>query len=440
MKKNYDLIGIGIGPFNLSLSALLTKTNHFQYQFYERNKNINWHSGMLLKNSILQVSYLKDLVTLVDPTNPWSFLAYLSHCGHIYQFLNRKSSIVSRIEYERYYQWAARTLPNLSFEKEVYSIDYLPRQKKFSLKLNNEEVCSKHLSIGVGHAPHIPEMFSHYLSSRVFHASLYKQSISSLDLFNKNVIVIGGGQSGAEIIHDLLDKQGTLGSLTWVSRRLNFLPMEDACFTNEFYTPSYVNYFFELSDIAKKNNLKQQKISCNGISEALANDVYRKIYTAKYVECSPTLIRLYPNHSIKRVESVNSNYKVQIYSNDTQSRQALSADIVILATGYNERIPGCLSSFVDRYKDRNDPTLRFNKDYSLRWQHQATNKIFFQNFNLQSHGISDPNLSLAAWRNATIINSLLGKSIYYLKQYSLFEHVENRYNARNSDSNMTSCN
>ena len=71
---------------------------------------MSWHSGMLLKNSMLQVSYLKDLVALVDPRNAWSFFSYLSNHGYLYQFLNQKSAIVSRKEYEEYYQWAGNIL------------------------------------------------------------------------------------------------------------------------------------------------------------------------------------------------------------------------------------------------------------------------------------------------------------------------------------------
>jgi len=73
----YDVVGIGVGPANLSLAALLTKTPHLTSRFIEKQANFVWHAGMLLPKSNLQVSHLKDLVTLVDPTNPYSYINYL---------------------------------------------------------------------------------------------------------------------------------------------------------------------------------------------------------------------------------------------------------------------------------------------------------------------------------------------------------------------------
>ena len=71
-----DAIGVGIGPFNLSLAALLAPTG-FRARFFERNAEFQWHPGLLFPESTIQVSYLKDLVTLADPTSRYSFLAFL---------------------------------------------------------------------------------------------------------------------------------------------------------------------------------------------------------------------------------------------------------------------------------------------------------------------------------------------------------------------------
>ncbi|TIE23568.1 L-lysine 6-monooxygenase, partial [Legionella pneumophila] len=72
-----DVIGVGIGPSNLSLAALLSPIKNISSCFYDRNDSFSWHPGMLLPDSEIQVNYLNDLVTLVDPTNPFSFIAYL---------------------------------------------------------------------------------------------------------------------------------------------------------------------------------------------------------------------------------------------------------------------------------------------------------------------------------------------------------------------------
>ena len=61
----------------------------------------------------------------------------------------------------------------------------------------------------------------------------------------ERVCVVGGGQSGAEAFLDLISRPATelprRGS--WISRRPNFLPIDDTPFTNEYYMPCYSEYF-----------------------------------------------------------------------------------------------------------------------------------------------------------------------------------------------------
>ncbi|MBX9770614.1 MAG: hypothetical protein K2X29_04545, partial [Candidatus Obscuribacterales bacterium] len=54
-------------------------------------------------------------------------------------------------------------------------------------------------------------------------------------------------------------------------------------------------------------------------------------------------------------------------------------------------------------------------DFSIQWDGPAQNKIYVQNAARHSHGVADPNLSLMAWRSATIINSVAGQDIYDLE-------------------------
>ncbi len=69
----FDLIGVGVGPFNLGLAALLDKVTDVNVTFLEANSKFSWHENMLIENAKLQVHYLKDLVSLIDPTNKFLF-------------------------------------------------------------------------------------------------------------------------------------------------------------------------------------------------------------------------------------------------------------------------------------------------------------------------------------------------------------------------------
>ena len=46
--KTYDFIGIGIGPFNLSIAALAEGLDGFSSLFLERKPHFSWHPGMMV--------------------------------------------------------------------------------------------------------------------------------------------------------------------------------------------------------------------------------------------------------------------------------------------------------------------------------------------------------------------------------------------------------
>ncbi|MEH6563491.1 MAG: SidA/IucD/PvdA family monooxygenase, partial [Marinobacter sp.] len=95
-KDILDLAGIGIGPFNLSVAALLDRHPDLNVGFFDSKPAFDWHPGMQLPGARLQTSCLKDLVTSADPCNPWSFLNYLVQKRRIYPFLSADMATISR--------------------------------------------------------------------------------------------------------------------------------------------------------------------------------------------------------------------------------------------------------------------------------------------------------------------------------------------------------
>ena len=53
----YDLVGIGIGPFNLSLAALSDQTM-LKTLFIEQKQKFDWHPGLLIESTTLQVPFM----------------------------------------------------------------------------------------------------------------------------------------------------------------------------------------------------------------------------------------------------------------------------------------------------------------------------------------------------------------------------------------------
>src|SRR5580692_11301154 len=82
--RHYHCVGIGVGPANLSLASLMHGHANITNLFLDKKESFGWHDGQQIPGATIQVSMLKDLVSLSEPTNSFSFLAYLSELGRIY--------------------------------------------------------------------------------------------------------------------------------------------------------------------------------------------------------------------------------------------------------------------------------------------------------------------------------------------------------------------
>src|SRR5687767_13997808 len=103
----HDLVGIGFGPSNLALAIALREHNartgnEIDAVFLEKQAAFGWHRGMLLEGTTMQVSFLKDLVTMRNPASDFSFLSYLQDKGRMLDFINHKTMFPSRLEFHDY--------------------------------------------------------------------------------------------------------------------------------------------------------------------------------------------------------------------------------------------------------------------------------------------------------------------------------------------------
>ncbi|MDQ7860074.1 SidA/IucD/PvdA family monooxygenase [Peribacillus frigoritolerans] len=54
--------------------------------FLRKKREFNWHEGMLLEGTTLQVPFFADLVSMADVTSPYSYLNYLQQHDRLYHF------------------------------------------------------------------------------------------------------------------------------------------------------------------------------------------------------------------------------------------------------------------------------------------------------------------------------------------------------------------
>jgi len=419
--KSSDIIGIGAGPFNLSLAALLDPIKNITSNFFDKQTEFIWHKGLLFETAQLQVHYLKDLVSLVDPTNRFSFLNFLANHKRLYQFITADFSRVSRTEFSQYFNWVCQQLPNIKFNSDIKEI--IPYKNQLRVRIETSETTSYLLApnvvMGIGMQPFMPAFAKKHLNRTAFHASSFLQN--NVDYAGKTVAVIGGGQTGAEIVKHLISQQSNaISNLMWLSRRDNFLPIDESPFVNDLFTPSYSNHFYNQPEDKKSRWLIKHRLFSDGISPSTLKEIYQDLYRLQFLAKSPLVCSLMPGVELIDMQQQNNAWQLIIKHHDQEALIQLNADIVIFCTGYRYNIPEFLEPLQNRLLKNSQGQLLINNDFSLQWDAPKNCKLYIQNGASHSHGIADPNLSLMAWRSATIINSITGKNIYPTENQGAF--------------------
>lgn len=405
----YDLLGIGLGPSNLSLAAL-SKPTSLNTLFVERKKNFDWHSEVMFDDSTMQTSFLKDLVTSVAPTSPYSFLNYLVQKGLFHSFMNTHRTTVSRKEYEQYCQWVAANLSqNIHFERKVESV--IPIDQGFEIVTDKESFQAKNICVGTGPTPNILECAKPYLGRNVLH--MKSDAMRTLDLTDKRVMIIGGGQSGIEVFRNALKNVwGRSRSIQLITERDNLQVLDESSFSDEYFTPSYVESFLKIPSENKSRLVDSQRLTSDGNTPWYLEALYRDLYHLKNVEMDPRQIEILPMRNVHSMESANNAYVLTANNLFETVQEHFEVDVVIMCTGFTNRLPTCLDSLRSQLDLDNLGRFRMNNDYSVKLAHDNGANIYAVNFSRHHHGISDPQTSLMAWRSGVIINSVLGEELY----------------------------
>lgn len=409
MSPRFDVAGIGAGPFNLSVAALLAPLHQVHSAFFDRRKQFDWHPGMMLPGAKLQTSFLKDLVTSADPTSSYSFLAYLVAKRRFYRFINAEFSHVERREFADYLGWVAGRLPNLKLDRDVREVDLKDGQLR--LRFDHGEAQARDLVVATGSVPRIPDWAKPHQGERCLHTHTYLAHVP--DLSGLRVAVIGGGQSGAEIVLDLLSgTRGTPHSVTWLTRRQTLEALDETPFCNEFFTPDYVDVFHGLPNARKPAIVDRQKLASDGVSPNTLKELYQLLYLDR-LHGRAQRVRILPSREVQAMDALaGGGWTLAAHNNFDGANQQFDVDAVILATGYLTRLPACLEPLRHRLDLDSEGRFALQRDFSVNWAGPSGHRIFVQNAGRYSHGIAEPQLSLAAWRGATIVNAILGEERY----------------------------
>ncbi|MFJ5303746.1 lysine N(6)-hydroxylase/L-ornithine N(5)-oxygenase family protein [Streptomyces sp. NPDC088350] len=414
--KTYDFVGIGLGPFNLGLACLTEPIAELDGIFLDSKPDFEWHAGMFLDGAHLQTPFMSDLVTLADPTSPYSFLNYLKEKGRLYPFYIRENFYPLRVEYDDYCRWAAGKLSNVRFGTTVTEVAYEDEYEVYVVRTGAGDVYrARHLVLGTGTPPYLPEAVAG-LGGDFIHNSRYVRHKAELQA-KESITLVGSGQSAAEIYYDLLSEIDVHGyELNWVTRSPRFFPLEYTKLTLEMTSPEYIDYFHALPEQTRYRLTAEQKGLFKGIDGDLVNEIFDLLYQKKVGGPVPT--RLLTNSSLDSATYRDGVYELGLRQEEQEKDYTLRSQGLILATGYQYAEPEFLKPVHERLRYDSRGNFDIARNYSIDTTGRG---VFLQNAGVHAHSITSPDLGMGAYRNSYIIRELLGTEYYPVEQTIAFQ-------------------
>lgn len=423
--QTYDLVGIGIGPFNLGMAALAEELD-IEAVYFDQKEEFNWHPGMLIEGADLQVPFLADLVTIANPKSPYTFINYLHENDRLYQFYFFNKLDIPRKEYNDYTRWVATNLSNCQFGTRVIDVTYHKEKQYYEVVVEDtktsdrQTIKTKHVVLGTGSVPNIPEGFDQYPIEDVLHTNHYLYHEKKLKQAG-SVSVIGSGQSAAELFYDLLmDQKHYHYKLNWFTRSAGFFQLESAKLGQEVFSPDYVSYFHRLSFEERKDALSTLGPLRKGIDPETLKAIYDLLYH-RSSEANYPDVTIQPMTEVNGIEKGGKTYQLACRQWQEDNKFTVETDKVLLATGYKPYFPEWFTKIYDEIEWEDEKRYKVSLDQRLIFKDQRENHFFTLTNIEHSHGAGATNLALSVERNKRILNTVAGKEIFPIKTNTVFQ-------------------
>ncbi|GLZ47945.1 lysine/ornithine N-monooxygenase [Actinomycetospora sp. NBRC 106375] len=440
--ETLDVLGVGFGPSNLALALAVQEHNEqspgdqrIRASFVEQQAAFGWHRGMLIEGATMQVSFLKDLVTMRDPTSPRSFLNYLQGQGRLADFINTKTMFPSRIEFHDYLEWCAADVRHLvSYGTRAVGVHPVAgradgRIEELEVVLRDvatersRVVRTRNLVLATGLVPSVPPGVAR--SPRIWHNSEFLHRLAAVDddpdSAPRRFVVVGAGQSAAETTEHLHSRYPD-AEVHSVFSRYGYSPADDTSFANRIFDPDAVDHFYSAPGDVKQMLMDYH---ANTNYSVVDPELIQELYTRAYQEKVHGRQRLHV-HGACRVAGVRepagdaaddgaggadgADIEVDIEFLPTGERETVGTDVVVYATGYRPIDPTTLLGDLGMWCRRaENGELLVERDYRLTTEEPLDAGIYVQGPTEHTHGISSTLLSTTAVRVGEIVASLRGR-------------------------------
>ncbi|MFJ3516977.1 MULTISPECIES: lysine N(6)-hydroxylase/L-ornithine N(5)-oxygenase family protein [unclassified Streptomyces] len=416
----HDLIGIGFGPSNVAMAIALSEHNAgvgpqeaVTAHFFEQQPRFGWHRGMLIDDATMQVSFLKDLVTLRNPASEYSFLCYLQSRGRLIDFVNHKNLFPLRVEFHDYFEWAAAKVDDMvSYGSEVVAvrpvlhdgaIEYLDVTARSGSELIVHR--ARNLVIGTGLRPQMPDGVDR--TERVWHTSELLTRVAALGNADQSrFVVVGAGQSAAENVA-FLHRTFPGAEVCAVFSRYGYSPADDSGFANRIFDPSAVDEYFTAPESVKRKLIEYHANTNYSVVDIdLIDDLYRQEYQEKVL--GTERLRFLKVSRLADVSEGPDSVRVTVESLVTGEKEALEADALVYATGYRSADGLGLLGDVEKLCRRDDlGRVRVARDYRVESEPELRCGVYLQGGTEHTHGITSSLLSNTAVRVGEILQSIV---------------------------------
>lgn len=421
---DFDVVGVGFGPSNLGLAVAIEEHNlrlaagggePLTGMFFERQAAFGWHSGMLLPNATVQVSFLKDLATMRNPASTFSFVAYLHDRGRLADFINHKTLFPLRIEFNDYFAWAAGRLAHrVTYSSEVTEVrpvldDGAITAFDVTVGRPTKQVDvrrARNVVIGAGLAPHLPDAVTP--SDRVWHNSELVPRVEELANGRppRRLVVVGAGQSAAETT-EFLCQRFPEAEVCAVFSRFGYSPSDDSSFTNRIFDPEAVDTFYSAPEDVKQMIWGYHRnTNYSVVDSELIDALYRRTYLEKVLGTRRLRV-LNASRVVDLGETADGVLAVVEHLPDGAVTR-LDANAIVYATGYRPSDPTRVLGRSARFCRRDlAGRLSIGRDHRLDLTIPSRAGLFVTGTSEHSHGLSETLLSNVAVRAGELLESML---------------------------------
>jgi L-ornithine N5-oxygenase len=404
----HDVIGLGFGPAGIALAVAIDDAEEALHPdvppmralFLERSPSAVWQPGLLLPGSDIQHHFLRDLASPRDPRSRYSFANYLKEHDRLHAF-GLFTGAVSRAEWSDYMQWAAREVRQpAQYRREVMGVTPVQEEDRVvALRIHSRdpvtgqrsEHVGRNLVVSTGHIPYLPEPFRQALGERVFHSQRFLDRIEPLAAAGRpsNLVVVGGGQTAAEVIMYLAQRFPS-AHIHSVSRGSTAFRLANlGHFSNEAYFPEETDYFYRL-DREQRAALFEELYATNyaGVDPEISTTMYRMVYEDRL--SGRPRFHLWKRVRVTGMASRGDLQRLSLEEVHTGERRTLEADAVVVCTGFREpRIPPALEPVrhLLRFDEHGDPEV--SRSYRLEVNDGVDVGIWLNGLTEWRHGISN---------------------------------------------------